>query len=868
MSGPVLGIDLGTTNSVVAVADGGQTRVLTDPEGRRIVPSVVAFREDGRTLVGYEAREMRLTDAANTVYAVKRLIGRPFDSPEVARARERFAFEIVESKHGGSIVQVRKGKYALAEISALVLRELRRIAQLALGEPCDRAVVTVPANFNELQRSATKAAGKVAGLDVLRILNEPTAAALAYGYGHGGEAQKVAVYDLGGGTFDITILELEDDVFEVLATAGDTFLGGEDIDGTIAEAMCDVFRVEHGWDPRTDKQAFERLKAAGEWAKCQLTTEDAVELTVEGLTQGRQGKPCDLRYPLDRPGLEALTAPWLERSFAVCDEALKTAGLKASDVDSVVLVGGSTRMPYCRRLVEQYFQSVPRTDLDPDMVVAQGAAIHGFALGGPWKPKAPPAKPRRTSQLGRVALKRITQAELVENQGLPPKRATLAGVPRQPAFAPPEVPQARPPVKRPTRDSLPAFPVPDLPLATMMEGPAVVAQPVVAVRTPRTTLDVALDDLSPPDELASRGGLDDLAPPELDPEDDLLDDLAPPPGTSDDDLLDDLAPPAFAQAHDPLSDLAPDDPFASPSQVPQPSLSATKPPMDSGFDVSFDEPFDAPAPDVAPDLASRWRSAPPGPPEGLPAPGQKKVQSREATAPFSLQKHAAPPPPPKSPSPKSPAPKSPQRPPPPPPAAARAPKPPPFDAAQMLVELEEESFFPSDPPSAPRAPVQAAPEAPAIAVERAQAVVAMPAAPPPILMDVTPHSLGLETAGGYCRRLIMKNAPLPTEQMRNFTTALDDQREVAVRICQGESEQFDQNEVLGEVVLDQLPAHARGQLQIEVAFILDADGTLAVEAKESGSGRVQRTHINLRGGLSDDDIAAMRLRLDAEELPL
>ncbi|MCZ7683209.1 MAG: Hsp70 family protein [Sandaracinaceae bacterium] len=439
--GPILGIDLGTTNSVVAVADGGEARVLADDEGRRMVPSVVSFQPDGPPLVGYAAREQRLLDARNTVYAVKRLIGRPFESPEVARARERFAFEIVPNKHGGSVVEVSRGTYALAEISAMVLRELRRIAEGALGESAERAVITVPANFNELQRSATKAAGKVAGLDVLRILNEPTAAALAYGY-TAGQSERVAVYDLGGGTFDITILELEDDVFEVLSTAGDTFLGGEDMDRNIAEVMCDAFRAEHGVDLRRDAQAFERVKAAAEWAKCQLSSDEAVELTVEEITTARAAS-LDLTFAMTRAELEALATPWLDRSFQVSEEALGVAGLSIADLDRVVLVGGSTRMPLCRQRVAEFFGREPRTDLDPDLVVAQGAAIHGFALGGPRE-----ARVLRPTPAGRPVV----------------RKPTAVGMPRQPAFAPDEQGVAAPrPPRRPARSTAPPPPVPDLP---------------------------------------------------------------------------------------------------------------------------------------------------------------------------------------------------------------------------------------------------------------------------------------------------------------------------------------------------------------------------------------------------------------------
>ncbi len=758
--GRVLGIDLGTTNSVVAVADGGQARVLGDAEGRRMVPSVVSFLPEGGTVVGYEARERRLVDAENTVYAVKRLIGRPFDSPEVARARERFAFQIVKNKHGGSVVKVARGTYALAEISAMVLREIRRMAEAGLGETAERAVITVPANFNELQRSATKAAGKVAGLEVLRILNEPTAAALAYGYG-GAQNERVAVYDLGGGTFDITILELEDDVFEVLSTAGDTFLGGEDMDRTIADVMCERFREAHRADISRDKQAYERLKAAAEWAKCQLSNEHAVELTVEELSVGRK-KSADLTFAMTRAELETLATPWLDRSFEVCAEALKQAGLKATDLDSVVLVGGSTRMPLCRTRVAEFFGRTPRTDIDPDMVVAQGAAIHGFALAG--EREARPLK-------------------LTPPKPPPVPKSTQLGVPRQPAFAPDaQGPTAPRPPRRPARSTAPPPPMPDLPLPFVPPAKAVKVSPAVPVRTPRTTIDMDLDELAPP-------------------EGDVLG-------------LDELAPSSF-DVSDPFANLVPDNPFS-------------------------DEPGALPLPGLDPLL-------------GAPVSPSQRYPSREPTEPFSLDLH----------SPRG-------RPPPPAPPSREPTAPFGTGAADPFSPPSREPTMPfgtgaADPglpgldaPRPERDPVQS------FQISAAQPVLAMPERPPPLLMDVTPHSLGLETAGGYCRRIIHKNAPVPTEQTRSFTTAQDGQEEVVVRVCQGEHDAFADNEELGEVVLDQLPPKRRGELTIEVAFILDADGTLAVEARDAQTGRVQRTRISLRGGLSADEIDAMRARQQEE----
>ncbi|MGE0785231.1 MAG: Hsp70 family protein [Sandaracinaceae bacterium] len=785
--GPVLGIDLGTTNSVVAIADGGQARVISDPEGRRMVPSVVSFHPAGHKLVGYEARDRRLIDAKNTVYAVKRLIGRPYDSPEVERARQRFGFAIAPNKHGGCIVEVRSGRYALAEISAIVLRELRRISELDLGVACERAVITVPANFNELQRSATKAAGKVAGLDVLRILNEPTAAALAYGYGKK-QKERVAVYDLGGGTFDITVLELDNDVFEVLATGGNSFLGGEDIDRAVGEVMAQQFLEQHGWDPRSDSQAFERLKAAGEWAKCQLSEEQAVRLTIEELTIGEGGRPLDLEFEMTRAELEEISHPWLQQSFDVCDAALKDASFRADEVDSVVLVGGSTRMPLCRRMVESYFGMTPNAAIDPDMVVAQGAAIHGYALGGAAQDAA--AKARGKSTLGRVALQRLTAAEIEQRQRA--KRIdTIDGMPRQPAFAPPERPAQAAPRARPAKISDPPPSLPNLP-----DGPTVVRE-VRAVTTPKTTMDMELDGLAPDRDARQAGSLDDLAPP------------------------------AFADPADPFADLAPDDPFTAPTS------GGSK----VGFldeldetDAALDDPFELPAP--------RER-------------GRKKVPAREPTTPFSIDRRDAldPPKPPVV-----------ERRPPPP----RPPPTPRVGTPHVAPPLPAPPAPVASPPALP--PAQKAAWLPSQPPPLAQPVLPMVDAAPPILMDVTPHSLGIETAGGYCRHLILKNAPVPTEQTRGFTTARDDQTEVAVRICQGESDSFDANQILGEVVLSELPRKARGSVSIDVAFMLDADGTLDVDAVEPTTGTKRSVKINLRGGLNDADIAAMRLRIEAEEL--
>jgi molecular chaperone DnaK len=620
MEGHVLGIDLGTTNTVVAVADAQRVRVLSADGSSRLIPSVVSFQPEGPILVGELARQRRLEDVQNTVYSVKRLIGRPFDSPEVRRTRQRFAFKLIERQGGGVGVEVRSEVYTLTEISAFVLREVRRVAEEVLGRTCERAVVTVPANFNELQRSATKAAGKVAGIDVLRILNEPTAAALAYGYGQD-RRERVVVYDFGGGTFDVTVLELEGDVFEVVATAGDTFLGGDDIDLTLAESLADAFAEHHRVDPREDFLAFERLRAAAEDAKIRLSTDDVVDVRIAEVM--RDGKrPLSLAHRLTRGELEALSEPLIRRSLEVCDQALHDAGAAPTLVDNVILVGGSTRMPFMRALVAEHFGREPHTRIDPDLVVAQGAAIHAYAVGG--------------------------------------------GAALIPSAPPPPVATAR----------------------------------AIAVGTPPPEPEPDLEALEPEPELETLE-LDELLP---------VDPSVPPPPS-----------------------------------IPPPSL----PPLRADdTELSFL-------------LEERMGMAPSLPPRA--------------------------------------------------------------DATEVDLKL----------PSAMA---------------------------PPLLLDVTPQSLGIETAGGYCAQLIPRNAPIPAEQTRTFGTARDDQETVMVRVCQGESRLFAENQLLGEVQLSGLRPAPRGEVGVDVSFHLDADGSLAVQATNSDTGQLQTIRIELLGGADEADIAAMRAR--------
>jgi molecular chaperone DnaK len=640
MASPVLGIDLGTTNSAVAVAIDGKVQVLPDAEGNKLFPSVVSFHPSGDVLAGYPARERRLVDASNTIYSVKRLIGRPFQSEEVKRATERLPFAFEEGPTGGALVVARGETYTLPEISAFVLRGVRAQAEEALKIACRRAVITVPANFNELQRSATKAAGRVAGLDVLRILNEPTAAALAYGCGASKQRERIAVYDLGGGTFDVTILELAGDVFEVIATSGDTFLGGDDIDVAIADQMVQAFLAQHRYDARRDAQAYERLRAAAEWAKCQLSSTEDVELTVEELAYGDGGAALDLQYRTSRARVETLARPLLARTFTVCEEALKLAGLRPTQLDQVILVGGSTRMPLVRSMVQDYFGRTPLANIDPDLVVAQGAAIQGAVLVGQPESSATPAA---GAAIGRVALKKVA-APLA---GVPDKRA-----PAGPAFQP----------KRPALPPVPSIPrVPGKP-------------------------------------------------------------LAPPP-------------------------------------------------------VAFDDE-----------------------PSGLI-----------------------------------------------------------LDPSGLVLEESNELSLP---PAEGSLPELAAPDMPELEAPAGD-VIAMPEGKPPLLLDVTPQSLRIETVAGYTEVIIDRNAAIPVEQSRMFSTSQDFQESVRARVCQGESRKLIENQELGQLELSGLVPQPRGKTQIEVTFLMDADGTLQVRAKDLKTGTLQSIRINLVGAVQDDEITRMQQRQQA-----
>ncbi|WP_206240307.1 molecular chaperone DnaK [Novosphingobium terrae] len=385
--GKVIGIDLGTTNSCVAVMDGGKPKVIENSEGARTTPSIVAFTKDGERLIGQPAKRQAVTNPDNTIFAVKRLIGRRYDDPMTQKDMALVPYKIAKGKNGDAWVEAGGTDYSPSQVSAFTLQKMKETAESYLGETVTQAVITVPAYFNDAQRQATKDAGQIAGLEVLRIINEPTAAALAYGLDKN-DGKTIAVYDLGGGTFDVSILEIGDGVFEVKSTNGDTFLGGEDFDSKLVEYLADKFKAKEGLDLKTDRLALQRLKEAAEKAKIELSSAQTTEINLPFITARMEGgatTPLHLVETITRSDLERLVGDLIQRTLEPCRKAMADAGISASQIDDVVLVGGMTRMPKVRDAVKDFFGKEPHTGVNPDEVVAMGAAIQAGVLQGDVK---------------------------------------------------------------------------------------------------------------------------------------------------------------------------------------------------------------------------------------------------------------------------------------------------------------------------------------------------------------------------------------------------------------------------------------------------------------------------------------------------
>jgi molecular chaperone DnaK len=725
----VVGIDLGTTNTVVACVRNGRVHVLGDEQGRRLIPSVVSFHPNGDILVGHAAKARRAVDAKNTVASVKRLLGRTWNSPELNKARARFAFEMKEGPGQGPLVVARGKEYTLPEIGAFVLRRAREIAENALGERVERAVITVPAHFNELQRAATKVAGRVAGLEVLRILNEPTAAALAYGLGKGTK-ERIAIYDFGGGTFDATLLDLNGNVFEVLATAGDPFLGGDDIDDAIADRMADAFLVQHRFDPRSDGQTIERLRQAAEQVKIALSAQDQTQVHLREIAFGVGGAHLDLIFGLSRAELEKMIEPLLARSFKVTQDALALARLAPSEFDRTILVGGTSRIPLVRRRVEAFFGAPPMDRMNPDEVVAIGAAIQAAAL-----------------------------TDASRRRSIPPPPAGFSVA----------------------RKSAPSF----------------------SDAAPQSTRAPSSQDFSSDDDVETQAIRRDSVP------------LPPQAATTS-------SPPVTARGTGPHP--------SGPDSLPASTARMTPPP-----------PTTRAADPSAPTLP---RSTPPVPARPTPPPppqlarGLRPFGQIDEPASGSFAGVGAPP------------------------NAAPVPSPTPQVARTLTSRT---SPLPPPPPaaSAPQPPVAAAQVPPAQYVSQPpRAPVFTPSMPPPVLIDVTPRALVVETAGGYCDTIIPRNAKIPCERTRVFSTAQDGQQIVRVRVAQGEEGAFRGNTYLGEVELSGMPPAPRGEVSVQVTFVLDADGTLRVRAADPTTGRQATALLRLSGIAAESEIASMRHRME------
>lgn len=843
----VVGIDLGTTNTVVGAVQGGRAMALAHESGSRLIPSVVSFHPNGSVLVGHEAKARKLQDAANTIYSTKRLIGRSFDSQEVRKARARAAFQIQEGPGHGVLVVARGESYTLSEISAFVLKEAKRVAEAALGETVERAVVTVPANFNDLQRAATKVAGHIAGVEVLRILNEPTAAALAYGYGKGNQ-ERIVVYDFGGGTFDVTLLDLAGNVFEVLATSGDTFLGGDDIDLAIAERIAERYLKTHRYDPRSDRQVFERVLSAAEEIKIRLSTSETATVQLQEITYGPGGTSMEMPFSMTRQELDDLTAPFVDRTIRVCQDALGIARLEPNQFDQIILVGGSTRIPVVRKKVAEFFARKPLERLSADEVVALGAAIQASALAGAERKRG-----------GTVALK---SRQKITDPGIGSGQSRGAGMIPAPLPAGPS-PVTQPQDPGEEDDTTVVRRLPD-------------GLPTTARGTPAPPVPAAAPGRPKPPPPPTRGRLP-----------------SNPDGPT-------LASPREKKGTGTAPGLFPG-PTESPSAVPLPLIEPDDRSSPSGLRVVDEDPTELrsatkllremEATGDPPQVGSTTARLPSAPPQ--PAPGPRGTIRMEGVSPApppgmvgstTARMPSAPPqPPPHQPSGTTTA-RMPSAPPQSPPGATvpGAPRKEELSVSDLAAVAAAAAgvaaagvaagAFPGAsgqaspprvadlnpsprqmPPAPPVAPPPVAAPSPAPRQERAA----------PLLVDVTPLSLAVETVSGYCDVIIERNTPVPCERTRLFATAADNQTTVRIAVAQGESKRFSENAVLGQIELSGLRAAGRGEVEVAVTFEMDPDGILNVRAKDTQTGKEAKARMRLGGAVPQGaELDAMRDRLN------
>jgi molecular chaperone DnaK len=718
---PIVGIDLGTSNTVVASADGtANVQVLADESGK-IHPSVVSFHPNGGVVVGAPAKQRKVIDPKNTIFSVKRLIGRSFDSKEVQTARQRMPYQIKEGQNRLPMIVTRGGEFAVPEVSAIVLDHVKTVASAQLQTDVSRAVITVPASFNDAQRSATATAGAIAGLTVVRVLNEPTAAALAYGHQRD-MREVIAVYDFGGGTFDITILKLSDNIYEVLGTAGDSFLGGDDLDERLVDRMVEKFLAETRVDLRSNEVSMMRLRAVAEQTKIELSRRARAVVRVDEIAYGPQGRPLDLQVEITRDEFVRQVADIVDRTFPVCQEALALAGIAVEQVEDVVLVGGTTKIPYVRDQVTKFFAKAPRTDANPEEAVAAGAALQAVALERILRPRGATTSAATDFKTEEVTTRGADSddSSITLPSGTSPSPPPLVDDTNELTLLPP--------VAQPTR--------PNADDARKRSTQPYAATAVREERTPRVKI---------PERTQPIGRVANSAPSPLSRTVIGVPDAPAPPPTTP--------------------------PLRPPTRPPPLPPAAQRPTL-------IVPPAPAPPPPVAP---------PSAPTLVLDDIDVGAASTARGIAPFRLP--SAPVPPPIA-----------------------------FDA---------------------------------------------PSAPAPLVLDVTPRGLGIATVAGFCEELIRRNSRVPTEKRKLFTTSRDQQDTVRIVVVQGESRRMDQNVVIGDLTLADLPRRPRGETSIEVTFLLDASGILQVSARDAQSGREQRASLDIVGTLPEAHVAASRDRVHA-----
>jgi molecular chaperone DnaK len=801
----IVGIDLGTSNTVVAYLDElDRVRLAPDANGVTVQPSVVSFHPNGGVVVGVAGKQRKVIDPKNTIYSAKRMIGQPFSSFAVQETARRVPFEIKQGSNEQAIVVTRTGEFAIPEISAIVLDHAKKLASAALGLEVGRAVVTVPASFTDVQRSSTATAGALAGLTVVRVLNEPTAAAIAYGNSKRLD-EVIAVYDFGGGTFDITILKLEDQVYTVLGTSGDAFLGGEDIDERLVEKMCASFLAKHRIDLKQNEAALTRLRAVAEHTKIELSKRSRALVKIEEIAHGKQGKPIDLEVQLTRDELIGSIGDLVDRTFASCKEAMVLAGISQDKIRDVVLVGGTTRIPFVRERVAAFFGREPRADMNPEDAIATGAALQASSIERmlsrtPQRPVASVPIPLDDleDEVPVTIEPEKSPTKIAEVKR--PKRGSdmFSGQPRG---------RREPDDPAKTRERGKAFfgdlfgdtPVPTEVKPVPIEG-KVATRPIARIKAPpKPVMPVLPPIVETRREIPAKNrtmALPLVTRPPAEPP-------RPPP-----------TPPPPPELSMPTIDLASieDDDFTHSEKSGellidvQPEVRAKRD-STSQFAIEIDPPTAPPRSEIAIDIEIDPPSVRPGLALEAEAFGIELIDPDVRPEPSAAMDLVMPPP--------------------------RAPRPSAWDEV-------------APPAPAPRAATQPVP---------------MMARSAPTIVDVTPRGLGIGTVAGFCEELIRRNSQLPVATRKQFATARDLQDVVRIVVCQGESRRLENNVIVGDLILENLPKRMRGETRIDVEFRLDASGILHVTARDVATGAEQRARLDLRGGMAPEAMSAAADRI-------